>query len=222
MIIYVSFFLDSNLQALMAKIFNNLRLENYCSLGRGEEIGKKANVIRNTKSISCLNFITGSDFSRYSNIQIRSFIDISDVKKDINKFYGKKIIVRQVGKNITATYDYIGCVMPQSIYYIVPLENIQFQYILGLLNSFLFDFIYNVKYNTKEIFPRILLENLKNLPIPNTSIKDQQPIINLVDKILEAKRLDPTADTSALESEIDRMVYALYNLTEEEIKIIEK
>ena len=49
----------------------------------------------------------------------------------------------------------------------------------------------------------------------------QQPIIDLVDKILAAKENDSLANTSDLEAKIDKLVYALYMLTEEEIKIIE-
>ena len=43
----------------------------------------------------------------------------------------------------------------------------------------------------------------------------------LVDQILSAKKQNPEADTSHLEKQIDQLVYKLYNLTEEEIKIIE-
>ena len=43
----------------------------------------------------------------------------------------------------------------------------------------------------------------------------------MVDKILSLKKSDPQADTSVLEAEIDRMVYELYGLTEDEIKIVE-
>jgi hypothetical protein len=50
---------------------------------------------------------------------------------------------------------------------------------------------------------------------------EQKPIIKLVDKILEAKKENPEVDTSAWEKEIDQLVYKLYNLTEEEIKIVE-
>ena len=38
---------------------------------------------------------------------------------------------------------------------------------------------------------------------------------------LQQKQQDPNADTSALEAEIDRMVYDLYGLTEEEVKVVE-
>ena len=50
---------------------------------------------------------------------------------------------------------------------------------------------------------------------------NQQPFITLVDKILAAKQKDPNADTSALERQIDEMVYELYGLTPEEIAIVE-
>lgn len=46
-------------------------------------------------------------------------------------------------------------------------------------------------------------------------------IESLVDKILSTKKENPQADTSGLENKIDKLVYKLYDLTEEEIKIIE-
>jgi adenine-specific DNA-methyltransferase len=49
----------------------------------------------------------------------------------------------------------------------------------------------------------------------------QQPSITLVDQILAAKQKDPQADTSALEKQIDDMVYKLYGLTPEGIEIVE-
>ena len=69
-------------------------------------------------------------------------------------------------------------------------------------------------YNKKE-----LLEEFKKLPIKLT--ENQAPFIEKVTQILALKKEDPKADTSQLEAEIDRMVYALYELTEEEIQLIE-
>ena len=67
-------------------------------------------------------------------------------------------------------------------------------------------------------------ESVKEIPLPRITSSNEsivQQVENLVDQILVAKKTDATADTSALEHEIDRLVYQLYNLTEEEIKIIE-
>ena len=46
--------------------------------------------------------------------------------------------------------------------------------------------------------------------------------IEKVDEILKTKKADITADTSTTESEIDHMVYELYDLTEDEIKTVEE
>ncbi|MFB1268790.1 hypothetical protein ACEWX6_01280 [Helicobacter pylori] len=66
--------------------------------------------------------------------------------------------------------------------------------------------------------------NLEKIPIPKIT-KSNKPtadkIIVLVDKILQTKEKDPKANTQKLEKEIDALVYQLYNLTDEEIKIIE-
>jgi len=76
-------------------------------------------------------------------------------------------------------------------------------------------------------FHRYFTQFIEQLPIcPIDFAKSAENAINdtlvaLVDQILAAKRADAAADTSRLEAEIDRHVYALYGLTEAEIKIVE-
>jgi len=57
--------------------------------------------------------------------------------------------------------------------------------------------------------------------IPITGLDKQKDVTKLVTKILAAKRANPQADTSKLEDEIDQLVYQLYGLTEDEVKIVE-
>ena len=64
-------------------------------------------------------------------------------------------------------------------------------------------------------------EPLMNIPLPIVNEAGQKPITNMVEKIIDLKTVNPSADISALESEIDRLVYQLYGLTEEEIRIVE-
>jgi adenine-specific DNA-methyltransferase len=59
-------------------------------------------------------------------------------------------------------------------------------------------------------------------PIPAIPRESQEPIIALVDQILAAKKADPKADTSALERQIDALVYELYGLTQEGIAVVEE
>ena len=63
---------------------------------------------------------------------------------------------------------------------------------------------------------------MHGMPIPKVSSEEQRPFVQLVDSILEAKTSSPDADMSHLEWEIDRLVYDLYGLTEEEDTAIER
>ncbi|EAH6344386.1 class I SAM-dependent DNA methyltransferase [Campylobacter jejuni] len=65
---------------------------------------------------------------------------------------------------------------------------------------------------------------IEKLPIPKINSKNQKlvdELINLVDEILKAKEQNKNASTQELENKINSLTYKLYNLTEDEIKIIE-
>ena len=63
---------------------------------------------------------------------------------------------------------------------------------------------------------------VERLPIPKISAAKQKPFIKLMDQILQAKAINPLTDTSALEMEIDRLVYQLYGLTDQEIAAVQE
>ncbi|GAA7643957.1 class I SAM-dependent DNA methyltransferase [Helicobacter pylori] len=100
--------------------------------------------------------------------------------------------------------------------------------ILGILNSKLMTYFYKKKFFSTHMqggafgFDTLSVETL---PIPQIT-KSNQPtahkITDCAKQILEAKEKDPKANTQELEKEIDALVYQLYNLTDEEIKIIEE
>ncbi|EMR54865.1 type IIG restriction enzyme/methyltransferase [Helicobacter pylori] len=94
------------------------------------------------------------------------------------------------------------------------------KFLVGLLNSRLLDWLFR-KTSTNN---HVNLYELETLPIPQIT-KSNKPtadkITALVEQILQAKAKDPKANTQGLEKEIDALVYQLYNLTDEEIKIIE-
>jgi adenine-specific DNA-methyltransferase len=97
-------------------------------------------------------------------------------------------------------------------------EQIDLRYLLGVLNSkYASILLTNIRGGDFNIYP----EHLRNLPIPSISEKKQEPIITLVDQILAAKAAASNADTTDLEKKIDKMVYKLYRLTDEEIKVVE-
>ena len=63
---------------------------------------------------------------------------------------------------------------------------------------------------------------VSKLPIPQATRAQQDEIERVVDRVLAAKQVDPSADVTAWEREIDERVYRLYCLTKEEIKIVEE
>ncbi|WQY84025.1 class I SAM-dependent DNA methyltransferase [Helicobacter pylori] len=101
------------------------------------------------------------------------------------------------------------------------------RYLLGMLHSKLITFAFKTFYaggGLGESGYRYKKAFIERLPIPQITEKNQEladKIIALVDKILKTKAKDPKANTQGLEKEIDALVYQLYHLTDEEIKIIE-
>lgn len=106
---------------------------------------------------------------------------------------------------------------------VVPKANaVKPRYLLAVINSSAIRFYWTNRFgDDRKTFPKIKAEYLKLLPIPIASPDKEKALERLVDRILAAKQRDAEADTSALEREIDELVYALYALTPEEIKIVE-
>ena len=85
------------------------------------------------------------------------------------------------------------------------------------------DYLYKGKFkSTKTVFSEIQARTVRQLPIPPVGSAIQTSLVSLVDRILAAKQRNAEADVSALEREIDQLVYALYGLTQEEIQIVER
>ncbi len=107
---------------------------------------------------------------------------------------------------------------------IITGDKIEIKYLTALLNSKCIYFAMRKFYMGGGIEGELKTNNLEKIPIPQITPKNQEladKIIALVDKILALKEKDPKANTQRLEKEIDALVYQLYHLTDEEIKIIE-
>lgn len=95
-------------------------------------------------------------------------------------------------------------------------------FLTAFLNSKLFRHCFSDSFpelqgNSKEVKKFIM----EQIPVKHISEEQEIPFKDKVNKILSIKQQDPSADTSSLESQIDQLVYELYELTEEEIKIVE-
>ncbi|EMJ1798232.1 Eco57I restriction-modification methylase domain-containing protein [Campylobacter coli] len=109
-------------------------------------------------------------------------------------------------------------------FYVIKTQRINVKYLTAILNSKLIAFWLKHKGKMQGNNYQIDKEPLLNIPIVTINSKNQKiadELINLVDEILKAKEQDKNVNTQELENKINSLVYKLYNLTEEEIKIIE-
>lgn len=229
---------------------NSFVLSYYCDIYDGINPGSEElkHIFFSDKNINKYSkqVIDGKDFERftpvywsgkyvYYNEEFVKSIKLQYIKeskqftariiKKVNFFNSLKIITRQTADCIIATIDNENYFTKNSVHSTLIKEKykneINILCLLAILNSSLINWLY--KYESNEngrVFPQVKIDRLRNLPIANIS-GNKHPIIDLVDKILEVKKLNQKADTSALEAEIDLLVYKLYNLTYDEVLIID-
>lgn len=109
-------------------------------------------------------------------------------------------------------------------FYVIKTQRINVKYLTAILNSKLIAFWLKHKGKMQGNNYQIDKEPLLNIPIVTINSKNQKiadELINLVDEILKVKEQDKNANTQELENKINSLVYKLYDLTEDEIKIIE-
>lgn len=142
----------------------------------------------------------------------------------IEEFEKEKIVYPETTQGAYFVYDNKGIFLEKTAFFIVC-ENLK--YLLGLLSSNLITYYYkNFSQGCKLGIKGYQYNKhaLENLPLPKINSKNEKlanELISLVDEILKAKEQDKNANTQELENKINSLVYKLYNLNEEEIKIIE-
>ena len=106
--------------------------------------------------------------------------------------------------------------------YILTSETISIRFILGLLNSKLLHYYFRfIGVMTAGGAYTLKAATIEVLPIAIGTKEQQKEIVLKVESILNAKAKNKQVDVSSTESEIDRLVYNLYGLSEDEIKIVE-
>ena len=106
----------------------------------------------------------------------------------------------------------------QGVNFIIPNDvHASLRYLLGILDSTLINYLFA----TKFLNLAIKAEYLKQLRIPIPSAAILKQLESLVSKVLELKKVNISADTTALENQIDSLVYHLYGLTYDEVLIVD-
>ncbi|NGZ10647.1 MAG: hypothetical protein CV088_14890 [Nitrospira sp. LK70] len=181
-------------------------------------------------SDSYFKYLDGKDVCRYrldwSGEYLKYGDHLAEPRKNFRLFSSERILVRQIPSKLP--YCIHACLTKETALNDLNSMNVinirdKPEYVLGVLNSRLVSWWFVNKFGKlqRETFPQFKVNELADFPLPKNGEKHRDQIAKLVERILAAKQRDAQADVSALEREIDQIVYKLYNLTPEEIKIIE-
>ena len=134
------------------------------------------------------------------------------------EFEKEKIVYPDIYRNPSFTVVTNTFYLSNTCYFIPTEET----WLCGVLNSKTVEWYYSRLANTLGSgASRGFSIFMKQIHVPNIDSDQKNFISNLVNEILAAKSDDLNANTSDLENEIDRLVYKLYNLTDDEIAIVE-
>ena len=200
------------------------RLSNFCQLFKGMVVANRKTKIFEIQSKTLLNkFLLGNCISKWSidkyfYTDYESLSIIGGTKAKEKYSVSPRILIRRTGDYICCAYLTEPALTESTLYSCWSLDKeIHNLFILGVLHSKVVDYyIKNKLVTNPQAFPQILMTDLQSLPIPNPSIE----IHNLIRSLTEV-RLENKGDNKETEEKIDQLVYQLYDLTEEEIAIIE-
>ena len=111
---------------------------------------------------------------------------------------------------------------------------LSYLYLLGVINSHFIGWYLRNKFQISDddTFPQVMIRDILQIPFPYTEKSSQDKMIQLSNTMLESNKKLNTVKTpdekeklsrqiTATDRQIDRLVYTLYGLTEDEIKIME-
>ncbi len=153
------------------------------------------------------------------------------------KYEGEKLLIRKiVGKTLIATY-YAHTSYCNTLLYVLKLKPktaLTYLYLLGILNSQSAAWYFRRKFQISDTdtFPQIMIRDILKLPVPHPGKSDHDRVAELVERMLDlhkqlaaakipAEKTRIQRQIDATDHQIDKLVYELYGLTEEEIRIVE-
>lgn len=185
-------------------------------------------------------FYDGKHIGRYANCWkqnnwIKYGTNLAEPRKPEN-FKGEKILIRKItGKTLISTYIHEDSYC-NTLLHVLKLKDKMYSYksTLAVLNSSLIGWYFRKKFQISDddTFPQIMIRDILQFPIPEIDKKNDTELNKLVDQLLqlneEKGKVKLQTKINQLQSKIDycegrinEIVYQLYGLTKEEIKIVE-
>ncbi len=200
---------------LIQKIDNNSKpIETWYNVARGlpnNKVDFEGKKYKSLKSTMVKRYRITDDY-KYINTEFSA------------RFSKEMIILPRTVLFLQATLKEKDIVLLDRIYYLTEKTVVNSKFVLGVINARITTYWFEYYYGTTKVSGGYFDLNgtqIINIPIPKATIEQQKQVAEIVDVILNEKKDNGNADTSDMEREIDRLVYKLYNLTDEEIEIVE-
>jgi len=231
-------------ETLMNKIESGcVLLKDLVAMSKGMVVQDRKDFIHFERQQDDLPFILGSSITRYF-YEYKHYAKYSELKiiggtRDFVKQTSiPRLLIRRTGNVLCVVYSEQKELI-ESTLYILTSERINLKFLIGILNSKLMSFYLQQKLITNaQGFPQILMWQLDQLPIRLLNLdydREQQSHNQFkanVNQLIESQKQLQIAKTesekeylekkcSIIDKQIDALVYELYGLTEEEIKIVE-
>lgn len=196
--------------------------------GQSEEIIKSRAYHSFVYKDDLKKWLWGEDVTRYNlTWNGKEYIDYCNGianPRNPSFFVGKRMLVREItNPSIFAALIEIEAYNDPSIIIVKESRDYPIEILVGIMNSKLatfFHFNHSPK-ATKGAFPKILVQDIKEYPLPKVNSDERKILMRLVDDVTTIKKGKTIADTSALENQIDFLVYHLYGLTYDEVLIVD-
>jgi adenine-specific DNA-methyltransferase len=237
---------DHNASVITRLTRDFVPLEKVAAINRGLITGDRDKYFAKTKKTARhVPIIAGSDVHRYHTARSSEFVLFNKPKTaggcwdEQVHFAPHKLVVRQICEEPTASILRMPLAVTGNIF-TVRADSIEMElYLLGIINSRLTGFFWRTMFaDFKTSFPQVTIFSLAQVPIRIPNLSDpaekarRDQMVRLVEQMLEAKKQLAKAKTdkdktyyerrcTELDRQTDRLVYELYGLTEEEIRIVE-
>ena len=202
---------------------NCVFLGDIARVSNGINTGKLSAYLHDKPCNNCIPVIKGASISKWkydfqNKYLENSFNDFVSCG-DIETLSSEKLMMKRIGIYPNVCYDNSGMACLHTIHTIRIIDHrFSPKYIMALLNSKLIGYIFRLRVPLKgNVFPEFRVFDLnKQIPIKIAPQHIQKEMVNLVNQIL-----DNTGNIEMLEKQIDQFVYSLYNLSENEIMMVE-
>jgi len=184
--------------------------------------------------------LQGNELARYwTDGERKSFIRYSDEiasTRALKMFQGKRLVIRRLLTRkfrLQVSIATETMITTDNVLNAIPVnDNTNTVFALGILNSKLLSWLYvsTSMIAQKDDFPQVHISALKSLPIPVANNIQQARMVSLVERMLALHKQSPRTpqeqemvkrEIESTDKGIDRLVYELYGLSEDEIKIVE-